>query len=122
MDVDLSNGERVNKGFSTISPVATIDALHKWLLVSGAVTAAFVERIARLCPLLGAFISVTQYQALAAAREADRDIAAGDWRGPLHGVAIGLKDMIDMAGVMTTGGMDPATGREAVADATVTAR
>src|SRR3546814_11520258 len=37
-------------------------------------------------------------------------------------VAIGLKDMIDMAGVMPTGGMDPATGRQAVADATVTAR
>src|SRR3546814_44659 len=122
MGEHLTTADGRDMDIAGMSLLETSDAIHKGLLSSEAVTAALLERIARLDPLLGAFISVTQDQALAAAREADRDIAAGDWRGPLHGVAIGLKDMIDMAGVMTTGGMDPATGRQAVADATVTAR
>src|SRR3546814_5297500 len=102
-DLHLTTADGRDMDIAGMSLLETSDAIHKGLLSSEAVTAALLERIARLDPLLGAFISVTQDQALAAAREADRDIAAGDWRGPLHGVAIGLKDMIDMAGGVTTG-------------------
>lgn len=61
-----------------------------------------LERIDRLNPTLNAFITVTAESALAEAQEAEREIQAGKWRGPLHGIPIGLKDLIDTAGVRTT--------------------
>lgn len=61
-----------------------------------------LERIERLNPRLNAFITVTAESALAEAQAAEREIQAGNWRGPLHGIPIGLKDLIDTAGVRTT--------------------
>jgi aspartyl-tRNA(Asn)/glutamyl-tRNA(Gln) amidotransferase subunit A len=61
-----------------------------------------LERIDRLNPTLNAFITVTAESALAEAQEAEREIQAGNWRGPLHGIPIGLKDLIDTVGVKTT--------------------
>ncbi|MCU1272079.1 MAG: enantiomer-selective amidase [Acidobacteriaceae bacterium] len=61
-----------------------------------------LERIDRLNPTLNAFITVTAESALAEAQEAEREIQAGKWRGPLHGIPIGLKDLMDTAGVKTT--------------------
>jgi aspartyl-tRNA(Asn)/glutamyl-tRNA(Gln) amidotransferase subunit A len=61
-----------------------------------------LERIDRLNPTLNAFIAVTAESALAEAQEAEREIQAGNWRGPLHGIPIGLKDIIDTAEVKTT--------------------
>ena len=61
-----------------------------------------LEKIDRLNPTLNAFITVTAESALAEAQEAEREIQAGNWRGPLHGIPIGLKDLIDTAGVKTT--------------------
>ena len=61
-----------------------------------------LERIDRLNPTLNAFITVTAESALAEAQEAEREIQAGKWRGPLHGIPIGLKDLIDTAGIKTT--------------------
>lgn len=52
--------------------------------------------------LLNAFITVTSETAVAEARESHREIQADHWRGPLHGIPIGLKDLIDTAGVPTT--------------------
>jgi len=63
---------------------------------------ACLERIERVNPLLNAFITVTHESALAQARVAEAEIHRGDWRGPLHGIPIGLKDLIDTAGVRTT--------------------
>src|SRR5713101_2871475 len=62
-----------------------------------------LARIERLNPKLNAFITVTAESALAAARQAEVEIRRGDWRGPLHGIPLALKDLIDMAGVRTTG-------------------
>jgi aspartyl-tRNA(Asn)/glutamyl-tRNA(Gln) amidotransferase subunit A len=61
-----------------------------------------LEKIDRLNPTLNAFITVTAESALAEAQEAEREIQSGNWRGPLHGIPIGLKDIIDTAGVKTT--------------------
>jgi aspartyl-tRNA(Asn)/glutamyl-tRNA(Gln) amidotransferase subunit A len=65
-------------------------------------TQACLDRIARLNPKLNAFITVTDELALQHARQADNDLAAGNWRGPLHGIPVAMKDLIDLAGVTTT--------------------
>jgi len=68
------------------------------------VTEAHLARIERLNPTLNAFVTVMAGQAREAARRADAELKAGCWRGPLHGVPIGLKDIFDTAGVRTTHG------------------
>jgi aspartyl-tRNA(Asn)/glutamyl-tRNA(Gln) amidotransferase subunit A len=65
-------------------------------------TRGCLERIERLNPLLNAFITVTAESALVEARRAEQEIQNGKWRGPLHGIPIALKDLIDTAGVPTT--------------------
>jgi aspartyl-tRNA(Asn)/glutamyl-tRNA(Gln) amidotransferase subunit A len=81
-----------------------------------------LERITALQPALNAFITVTADAALAAARSADREIAAGRHRGPLHGIPISLKDLIDQAGVATTAASKVRRTHVAPQDASVTAR
>ena len=61
-----------------------------------------LERIERLNPTLNAFITVTAESAVAEAQKAEQKIQSGNWRGPLHGIPIGLKDLIDTAGLRTT--------------------
>jgi aspartyl-tRNA(Asn)/glutamyl-tRNA(Gln) amidotransferase subunit A len=61
-----------------------------------------LARIEKLNPALNAFITVTGESALLQAQEAEAEIQRGAWRGPLHGVPIALKDLIDTAGVRTT--------------------
>ncbi len=68
------------------------------------VTEAHLARIERLNPTLNAFVTVMAAEARDAARRAEAELAAGRWRGPLHGVPIGLKDIFDTAGVRTTHG------------------
>ena len=65
-------------------------------------TQAVLERIHALDGRLNAFITVLDEPALASARQADADLRAGLDRGPLHGVPVSLKDLIDTAGVRTT--------------------
>ena len=67
-------------------------------------TNACLERIEQLNSTINAFITVMRDSALAQARAAEAEIIAGNWRGPLHGIPIGLKDLIDTAGVKTTCG------------------
>lgn len=61
-----------------------------------------LARIERFNPELNAFITITADAALAEARSAEAAIAYGNWRGPLHGIPLALKDLIDTAGVRTT--------------------
>jgi aspartyl-tRNA(Asn)/glutamyl-tRNA(Gln) amidotransferase subunit A len=61
-----------------------------------------LDRIEKLNPALNAFITVTAESALERARVAEREIFRGTYLGPLHGIPIGLKDIIDTAGVRTT--------------------
>ena len=85
-------------------------------------TRALLERIGRLDSRYHAFIRVTPELAIAAARRAEQEIAAGSLRGPLHGVPFGLKDIIDVAGQPTTGHSKVLGDNIATADAVVTAR
>ncbi|HTW31075.1 MAG TPA: amidase family protein, partial [Candidatus Sulfotelmatobacter sp.] len=59
-------------------------------------------RIERGNPKLNAFITVMAGSALSEARRAEEEIGRGEWRGPLHGIPVALKDLIDTAGVRTT--------------------
>ncbi len=63
---------------------------------------AYVARIRRLDDRLNAFVTVTEERAVERARALEAELAAGRWRGPLHGIPIALKDNIDTAGVLTT--------------------
>jgi aspartyl-tRNA(Asn)/glutamyl-tRNA(Gln) amidotransferase subunit A len=68
------------------------------------VTQAVLERIHRLDGRLNAFITVLDEQAIAQARQAEAELSAGQDRGPLHGIPVSLKDLIDTAGIRTTAG------------------
>ncbi len=65
-------------------------------------TEAYLAAIARLQPRINAYITVTRDTALARARAMEAELADGQWRGPLHGMPIALKDNIDTAGILTT--------------------
>ena len=67
-------------------------------------TQVCLSSIEQLDPQINAFISVLEESALADARAAEAQMFAGNWRGPLHGIPIGLKDLFDTAGVRTTCG------------------
>ena len=86
------------------------------------VTDAAFERIQETEPKLNAFLELFEEGARSAAREAEAEIAAGRYRGPLHGVPIGLKDLVDVAGSPTTGGSPLFQQNVARTDATITSR
>jgi aspartyl-tRNA(Asn)/glutamyl-tRNA(Gln) amidotransferase subunit A len=81
-----------------------------------------LARIEKANPTLNAFITVLGEEALAAAKRAEADIAAGDWRGPLHGVPVGIKDMFDTAGVKTTAAFEHFQHRTPAKDARAVAK
>ncbi|MBO04836.1 MAG: Asp-tRNA(Asn)/Glu-tRNA(Gln) amidotransferase GatCAB subunit A, partial [Chloroflexi bacterium] len=63
-----------------------------------------LDRITRVDPILNAFLDVWGDQAMETAEVAENEIAKGNYRGALHGIPVGLKDLIDVAGTPTTGG------------------
>jgi aspartyl-tRNA(Asn)/glutamyl-tRNA(Gln) amidotransferase subunit A len=85
-------------------------------------TMAALERITHLNPQLNAFMTVLQDQAIANARAAEKAMMAGQRRGPLHGIPIGLKDLCATKGVRTTAGSKILRDHIPKADATVAAR
>jgi aspartyl-tRNA(Asn)/glutamyl-tRNA(Gln) amidotransferase subunit A len=87
---------------TTLSVGEAADLVRRKAISPVELTRACLQQIERLNPLLNAFITVTADEALAEAREAEAEVRRGRWRGPLHGIPIGLKDNIDTAGVRTT--------------------
>jgi len=85
-------------------------------------TRACLDRIEQLNPSLNAFITVTAESALAEARAAEIEISRGEWRGPLHGIPVALKDLIDTAGTRTTAGSQLFEHRVPTEDAEVVRR
>jgi aspartyl-tRNA(Asn)/glutamyl-tRNA(Gln) amidotransferase subunit A len=88
-------------------------------ITSVALTEAYLDRLDRLGQRLGAVATVTRERALKEAREADREIKAGRWRGPLHGIPYGVKDLASTRGIPTTWGAEPYKDQVFDYDATV---
>lgn len=83
---------------------------------------AVLDRVERVEPRLHAYAAVTADRARHAAREAEREIAAGRYRGPLHGVPMGLKDLIDVGGMATAAGSRSRAEHRAGSDSAVAER
>lgn len=88
-------------------------------LTSERLTRISLERLGRYNPQLRCVITLTAEHALAQARRADADLAAGRDRGPLHGIPYGAKDLLDTAGIATTWGAEPFRNRVPQTDAAV---
>ena len=105
---------------------APVTHLSRWIenrkLTSERLTRIYLERIHEFNPKLNCVITLTTDHALEQARIADREIAAGNYRGPLHGIPWGAKDLLDTAGIPTTYGAEPFRNRIPAVDATVTER
>jgi Asp-tRNA(Asn)/Glu-tRNA(Gln) amidotransferase A subunit family amidase len=105
---------------------APVTRLARWIetrkLSSERLTHIYLERIHQFNPKLNCVITLTADHAIAQAREADREIAAGHYRGALHGIPWGAKDLLDTAGIATTYGAEPFRNRIPSIDATVTSR
>jgi Asp-tRNA(Asn)/Glu-tRNA(Gln) amidotransferase A subunit family amidase len=105
---------------------APVTHLARWIetrkLTSTRLTQIYLDRIARYDGKLRCIITVTRDAALAQAKQADAEIAAGKYRGPLHGIPYGVKDLLDTAGIATTYGAEPFRDRVPNADSAVVAR
>lgn len=104
----------------TIAEVAPRVAAGK--VTSEKLTEDCLSKIEALNPKLNAFITVTAEDALARARRADKEIAGGRHLGPLHGIPLSLKDLIDLKGTPTTAGSLIRKDHIATSDAVVTRR
>jgi Asp-tRNA(Asn)/Glu-tRNA(Gln) amidotransferase A subunit family amidase len=105
---------------------APVTQLSRWIesrqLSSERLTNIYLGRIERFDPKLRAVITLTKTHAIAGAKAADAEIAAGRYRGPLHGVPYGVKDLLDTKDIPTTYGAEPFRNRVPAADAAVVRR
>ena len=105
---------------------APVTALSRWIetkaLASERLTRIYLDRLRRFDPQLECVITLTPDLALEQAKRADAEIAAGKYRGPLHGIPWGVKDLLDTKGIRTTWGAEPYRDRVPDADAYVVRR
>ena len=105
---------------------APVAQLSRWIesrqLTSERLTQIYLKRIEQFDPKLHCVITLTRDHALEQARQADKEIAAGHYRGPLHGIPWGAKDLLDTAGIPTTYGAEPFRNRVPAVDSTVVER
>jgi len=105
---------------------ASVAAQGQWIrtrkLTSERLTKIYLARIKRFDPKLRCVITLLEDHALKQARQADREIAGGHYRGPLHGIPWGAKDLLDTAGIPTTYGAAPFRNRVPTEDAAVVKR
>ncbi len=103
-----------------------VTKLSRWIqqkkLTSERLTQIYLKRIEQYNPKLRCVITITRDLAIQQAEEADAEIAAGRYRGPLHGVPWGGKDLLDTAGIPTTYGAEPYRNRIPKDDAAVVQR
>jgi Amidase len=98
------------------------ELVHTKKVSSSALTEMYIARLKRYDPLLKFVITLTEERALAQAKEADREIAAGNYRGPLHGLPWGAKDLLAVKGYRTTWGAGGFEDQKFDEDATVVKR
>jgi len=105
---------------------APVTKLSRWIeqrkLTSERLTNIYLRRIDQFDSKLRCVITLTRDLALAQAKKVDAEIAAGKYRGPLHGIPWGGKDLLDTAGIPTTYGAEPFRNRVPTQDATVVQR
>jgi len=105
---------------------APVTKLSRWIeqrkLSSEQLTNIYLHRIEQFDPKLRCVITLTRDLALAQAKRADAEIADGRYRGPLHGIPWGGKDLLDTAGIPTTYGAEPFRNRIPAQDAVVVQR
>jgi len=105
---------------------APVTQLSRWIesrqLTSERLTNIYLSRIERLDPKIRSIITLTKDHALARAKAADAEIAAGKYRGPLHGIPYGVKDLLDTKDIPTTYGAEPFRNRVPSADSVVVRR
>jgi Asp-tRNA(Asn)/Glu-tRNA(Gln) amidotransferase A subunit family amidase len=103
-----------------------VTRLARWIekrqLTSERLTQIYLARLKKFDPKLRCVITLTEDLALKQARQADQEIAAGKYRGPLHGIPWGAKDLLDTAGIPTTYGAEPFRNRVPEDDAAVVKR
>jgi len=105
---------------------ARVTQLSRWIenknLSSERLTQIYLDRLERFDPKLRCVITLTRETALAQARKADQEIAAGKYRGSLHGIPWGAKDLLDTAGIPTTYGAEIFRNRVPAKNAVVAQR
>lgn len=105
---------------------APLTHLSAWIqsrqLTSERLTRIYLDRLQRFDPILRCVVTLTGAHAFAQAKQADAEIANGKYRGPLHGIPWGAKDLLDTAGIPTTYGAEPFRHRVPAEDATVVHR
>jgi len=105
---------------------APLTSLSHWILTrqltSERLTKIYLDRLRRFDSKLHCVITLTRELALAQAMRADAEIAAGKYRGALHGIPWGAKDLLDTAGILTTYGAEPFRNRIPAEDATIVRR
>jgi Asp-tRNA(Asn)/Glu-tRNA(Gln) amidotransferase A subunit family amidase len=105
---------------------ASLTKLSRWIeqrkLSSDRLARIYLKRLEQFDPKLHCVITLTPELALAQAKRADEEIAAGHYRGPLQGIPWGSKDLLDTAGIRTTYGAEPFRNRVPAADAVVVKR
>jgi Asp-tRNA(Asn)/Glu-tRNA(Gln) amidotransferase A subunit family amidase len=105
---------------------APVTKLSRWIetrkITSERLTRLYLERLETFNPKLRCVITLTRGLALEQAKKADAEIAAGKYRGPLHGIPWGAKDLLDTAGIATTYGAEPFQDRVPKEDAAVVKR
>lgn len=105
---------------------APVTRLSRWIesrqLTSERLTNIYLSRVERFDPKLRCVITLTREHALARARAADAEIASGRYRGPLHGIPYGVKDLLDTKDIPTTYGAEPFRNRVPSADSAVVGR
>jgi len=105
---------------------APVTQLSRWIeqrkLSSDRLTRIYLKRLQQFDPKLRCVITLSPELALAQAKKADDEIAAGKYRGPLHGVPFGVKDLLDTAGIPTTYGAEPYRNRVPTEDSAVVKR
>ena len=105
---------------------STVTQLSRWIetrqLTSERLTRIYIARLKKFQSTLNCVITLTEEHALKQARAADAEIAVGKYRGPLHGIPWGAKDLLDTAGIATTWGAEFYKNRVPLKDAAVTAK
>jgi Asp-tRNA(Asn)/Glu-tRNA(Gln) amidotransferase A subunit family amidase len=105
---------------------ATVTQLSRWIeskqLTSERLTRIYLARLEKFNPQLRCAITITRDHALKQAGQADAEIWQGKYRGPLHGIPFGVKDLLDTAGIPTTYGAEPFRNRVPSEDAVVVKR